>query len=142
MFIAPTNQTYTPNFCAYEKSFMIVKPDAVQRKLDGKIMEEIQDAGLVVLKQWSGVAPRSKMEGNYIQYREKPFFKAWIDFMISGNIKAMIVGGEDAIKKASGVKQKMRAQYAPGERRLNLLHASDDTEAAQKEIANFFDELI
>ncbi len=142
MFITPINQNYNPQFCKYEKTFMIIKPDAVKRNLGGRIMDEISDAGLQVLRQWDGTAPRAKMEGNYSQYRHKSFYPEWIDFMISGDIRALVVGGDDAIEKAASVKQRIRTEYAPGERRYNLLHSSDDEDAASREISNFFDELV
>lgn len=59
--------------------------------------------------------------------------------MVSGKIKAMVLGGEDAVARASTLKKSIRSQYAPGEKRFNLIHSSDDVESAKREIANFFD---
>ncbi len=51
----------------------------------------------------------------------------------------MVLGGEDAVARASTLKKSIRSQYAPGEKRFNLIHSSDDVESAKREIANFFD---
>ena len=139
MYITHINQHYNPNFQAYEKTFVIIKPDAVRRNLEGIILSKIKDTGLEVLDEWSGVAPRKMIEGNYIQYKEKPFFQEWVDFMMSGRLRAIVLGGDDAIDKASTLKKQLRSEYAPNEKRLNLIHCSDDVEKARKEIANFLD---
>ena len=139
MYITPLNQHYNPNFQAYEKTFVIIKPDAVRRNLEGIILSKIKDTGLEVLDEWSGVAPIEMIEGIYIQYKEKPFFQEWVDFMMSGRLRAIVLGGDDAIDKASTLKKQLRSEYAPNEKRLNLIHCSDDVEKARKEIANFLD---
>ncbi len=132
-------QNYNPYFQAYEKTFVMLKPDAIKRHLNNRIMEEIDHRGLSVLKEWNGVAPRDKMERNYTQHKNKSFFQDWIDFMVSGRIKALILGGDDAIEKVNLLKKFIRNEFAPGEKRYNLMHSSDDNEAAKREIANFFD---
>lgn len=139
MYISPINQNYNPNFQAYEKTFVIIKPDAVKRNLEIEILNKIKNSGLEILEEWSGVAPRKMVEGNYIQYKEKPFFQEWIDFMTSGRLRAIVLGGDDAIEKAGTIKKQVRSEYAPNEKRLNLIHCSDDVEEARKEIANFLD---
>ena len=139
MYIPPINQNYNQNFQAYEKTFVIIKPDAVRRNLESTILSKIKDAGLEVLEEWSGIAPRKMIEGNYIQYKEKPFFQEWVEFMMSGRLRAIVLGGDDAIDKASTIKKQVRSEYAPNEKRLNLIHCSDDIEEARKEIANFLD---
>ena len=139
MYISPTNQNYNPNFQAYEKTFVIIKPDAVKRNLEIEILNKIKNSGLEILEEWSGVAPRKMVEGNYIQYKEKPFFQEWIDFKMSGRLRAIVLGGDDAIEKAGTIKKQVRSEYAPNEKRLNLIHCSDDVDEARKEIANFLD---
>lgn len=139
MYITPINQNYNPNFQAYEKTFVIIKPDAVKRNLETTILSKIKESGLEVLDEWYGIAPRKMVEGNYIQYKEKPFFQEWIDFMMSGRLRAIVLGGDDAIDKACTIKKEIRNEYAPNEKRLNLIHCSDDVEEARKEIANFLD---
>lgn len=131
--------TYSPSFQAYEKTFMMLKPDAFERKLNQTIVEKIEANGLTILKEWEGIAPREKLEGNYAQYKGKSFFKDWIDFLKSGKIKAMLVGGDDAVSKATELKNKLRVTFDANNKRRNLIHSSDDVEAAKREIKNFFD---
>lgn len=139
MLITPISNHKSPYFGAYEKTFVMLKPDSFQRGLDGKIMDGIHAAGLSVLKQWSGVPPRAKMEANYAAHKEKSFFQDWIDYLVSGKIKAMVLGGDDAILKSNNLKKAIRAEFAPGEKRFNLIHSSDDATSAEQEIAKFFD---
>ena len=133
------NNYYKPSFQAYEKTFIMLKPDSFKRSLDGKIMESLKAKNLDVLKQWEGIAPREKLEGNYIQHKNKSFFKEWIDFLLSGKVRALLVGGEDAISEINNLKKSIRSSYAPGEKRFNLIHSSDDADNAKREIENFFD---
>lgn len=131
--------TYNPSFQAYEKTFMMLKPDSFERNLNKKIVETIEENGLTILKEWEGVAPKEKLEGNYAQYKEKSFFREWIDFLRSGKIKAMLVGGEDAVSKGLELKNKIRIDFDAVNKRRNLLHSSDDINSAEREIKNFFD---
>lgn len=133
------NSRYTPSFQAYEKTFVMLKPDSFNRKLDEIIMKRIAEKKLDVLKQWEGVAPRKKLEGNYIRHKDKSFFSEWIDFLQSGKIRALLIGGEDAIEAANALKKSVRQDLAPGQKRFNLIHSSDDTASAEREIHNFFD---
>ncbi len=71
MKITPNQASYRPCFTAYEKTFVMLKPDAINRHLDSKIMDEIKSSGLTVLTQWNGTPTRSKMEGNYITHKDK-----------------------------------------------------------------------
>lgn len=144
MYIPQINNNYNyPTFQAYEKTFVIIKPDAVRRNIEEVILDKIKNSGLEILDEWSGIAPRRMVEGNYIQYKEKPFFKEWIDFMTSGRLRAIVLGGDDAISRASKIKQEVRREYASSsEKRLNLIHSSDDIESARKEIANYLDTKI
>lgn len=130
---------YNPSFQAYEKTFMMLKPDSFKRNLDKTIMQKISENDLEIIQQWEGIAPRKKLEGNYSQYKNKSFFKEWIDFLQSGKIRALLVGGEDAISKINSLKKSIRNEFAPGERCFNLVHSSDDVNSAKKEITNFFD---
>lgn len=54
-------------------------------------------------------------------------------------MRALLVGGEDAVSEINSLKKAIRDEFAPGEKRFNLVHSSDDTASAKREIANFFD---
>lgn len=140
MNITPLKQDYyAPTFAAYQKTFVMIKPDAFERKLDNEIMSKINDSGMKVLQNWNGIPSKEKMEGNYIQYKQKSFFDAWLKYLTSGNIRAMVIGGEESISVINSLKKIIRQQYAPGEKRFNLIHSSDDVASAKREIENFFD---
>lgn len=126
------------SFKAYERTFMIIKPDAFERKLEKVIENTIIDKGLKIAESFEGIAPRAKMENNYIAKKDKSFFKEWMDFLTSGKLKAFIVEGDNAITKALDLKSEIRRIYAPNEKRYNLVHCSDDHTNATREIINFF----
>lgn len=129
---------YFGSFKAKEKTFMILKPDSFQRNLDKVIEAKILKNGLEIVDSFEGIVPRRKMEINYIEKKNKSFFKDWIDFLTSSKVKALIVEGDNAISKALQIKKEIREQYAPNEKRYNLLHCSDDMINARREIKNFF----
>ena len=62
-----------------------------------------------------------------------------MDFLTQGNVCAMVVEGEDTRNKMLELKKQIRAQYALGEKRENLIHSSDNIQSAEYEIGNFFD---
>lgn len=140
------NNFYTPkqniSFKGYEKTFMMIKPDAFYRNLDKLIEKNITASGLKISESFEGIAPRSKMENNYINKKNKSFFKEWMDFLTSGKIKALVVEGDNAISRALNLKKEIRNQYAPNEKRFNLIHCSDDIPNAKREIKNFFDKEV
>ena len=138
----PYHKFKTLTFKGYEKTFMMLKPDAFERKLDGIIEKNILESGLKISESFVGIAPRKKMENNYIAKKNKSFFNEWIDFLTSGKIRAIIVEGDNAIARALNLKKEIRNQYAPNEKRFNLIHCSDDLENAKREIKNFFDKEV
>ena len=137
-YINNKNNRNNLSFKAYERSFMIIKPDAFEKKLEKVIEKNIIDKGLKITESFEGIAPRVKMENNYIAKKHKSFFKEWMDFLTSGKLKAIVVEGDDAITKALDIKSEIRRLYAPNEKRYNLVHCSDDTTNATREIINFF----
>lgn len=126
------------SFTGYEKTLVIIKPDAFNRRADEMIFKKIQSQGVEILDTFEGILPRQKVEVNYTQHSDKSFFREWVDFMVSGKSKTISVGGEDAISKMQKVKKEVRIKYAPDEKRYNLMHTSDDSESAEREIANMF----
>ena len=128
------------NFTGYERTFVMLKPDAFKRNLDSVIMDKIkEDKSLIISKTWEGVAPRKKVEKNWESKRGKSFFKEWMDFMTSGKVRGMVVEGEDAVSKVLNLKIAIRNKFAKGQKRENLVHSSDTVQDAKREIGNFFD---
>jgi len=130
-----------------ERTFAIIKPDAVGRNLQGEILSRIQRAGFKIVAIKSMRLTKQEAGGFYAVHRERPFFGALIDFMSSGKIFAMVLEGEGAISKwrdTMGATDPKKA--APGTIRHDLgasignncTHGSDSPETAAFEIGYFF----
>ena len=130
-----------------ERTFCIIKPDAVARNLQGEILAMIQGAGLRVVAMKQIRMTRQQAEGFYAVHKERPFFNALVEFMTSGPVMIQVLEGEDAIAKnraLMGATDPKKAE--PGTIRAdfaesidaNAVHGSDAPETAAVEIAYFF----
>ncbi|MCS6936882.1 MAG: nucleoside-diphosphate kinase [Candidatus Bipolaricaulota bacterium] len=136
---------------ATERTFVMLKPDAVERRLMGELIRRIEQKNLNIIALKMMRIERKLAETHYGEHREKPFFRELVDFVTSGPIVAMIVEGPNAI---SVVRAMMGAtnpfNAAPGTIRgdfgldltKNLIHGSDSPESAKREIALFFGETL
>ena len=138
---------------AIERTFSIIKPDAVRRNLIGKILTKFEEAGLrpVALKKIK--MTRAQAEGFYAVHKERPFFGELVESMLSGPVVVQVLEGEGAILKnrevmgatnpANAAEGTIRKLYAVsvGE---NSVHGSDAPETAKEEIKFFFndDEIV
>ena len=132
---------------AIERTFSIVKPDAVAKNVIGQIYTRFEQAGLKVVAAKMKQLSRAEAEGFYAVHRERPFFNDLVEFMISGPVMLQVLEGEDAIAKnrevmgatnpADAEPGTIRAEFAEsvGE---NSVHGSDAPETAAEEIAYFF----
>ena len=138
---------------AVERSLILIKPDAVQRKLAGDILARIERRGFVLRVGKLILVDRSLGETHYAEHREKPFFGELVDFITSGPTLALVVEGEGVIstmRKTIGATNPADAE--PGSIRGdlassmpdNLVHGSDSPESAEREVALWFsdDELV
>ena len=132
---------------ALERTFVIIKPDAVGRGLQGEILSRIHKSGFRIVAIRSMRLTKDEAGGFYAVHRERPFFGELTDFMSSGKIIAMVLEAENAIAKwrdAMGVTDPKKA--APGTIRHdlgtsignNVTHGSDAPETAAFEIGYFF----
>ena len=136
-----------------ERTLVLLKPDAVQRGLVGKIIGRLEDRGLKIagLKLMRMDMPLARR--HYAEHVEKPFFPGMAEFMTSRPIVAMAIEGENAVeivRKTMGATNPRDA--APGTVRgdwavdigKNLIHGSDSPESAVRELEIFFgdDELF
>ena len=132
-----------------ERTFIMIKPDGVQRHLVGEIINRFEDKGftLVGLKMMS--VSRELAEKHYEVHQGKPFFSGLIDFITSAPVIAMVWEGESVVtasRNLIGATNPISA--APGSIRgdfgvsigRNLIHGSDAIETAQKEVSLWFDE--
>ena len=138
---------------AVERTLVLVKPDAVERRLAGEIVARLERRGLELRAARLVTVDLALAEEHYSEHREKPFFGELVRFITSAPTLALVVEGESAI---GVVRTTMGAtnptQAAPGTIRgdlalampNNLVHGSDSPESAQREIALWFaaDELV
>ena len=132
---------------AVERTFSIVKPDAVAKNAIGQILARFEAAGLKVIAARMMHLSRSQAEGFYAVHRERPFFKDLVVFMISGPVLVQVLQGDDAIVKnrdlmgatdpKKAAKGTIRADFAASID-ANAVHGSDAPETAHAEIAFFF----
>ena len=132
---------------ALERTLSIIKPDAVAKNVIGQIYARFEKAGLKIVAARMKQLSQREAEGFYAVHRERPFFKALVEFMISGPVIIQVLEGENAIsahrdlmgatdpkKAAAGT---IRAGFA-GSIAADAVHGSDAVETAQVEIAYFF----
>ena len=130
-----------------ETTLVIIKPDAVQRRLIGETIARFERRGLFLRAMKFTRLSRGLVERQYEVHRGKPFFEPLVNFMISGPVVLMAVSGQKAIAVVrSMLGATACADSAPGSlrgdlglsNRFNLVHASDSLEAAERELALFF----
>jgi nucleoside-diphosphate kinase len=132
---------------AVERTFSIVKPDAVAKNVIGEIYSRFERAGLRIVASKMIHLSREKAEGFYAEHKERPFFGALVDFMTSGPVMVQVLEGENAIKAnreimgatnpAEALRGTIRADYAVSVDE-NAAHGSDSPESAEREISYFF----
>ena len=131
------------------RTFSIIKPDATERNLTGKVNAVIEDAGLRIVGQKRIRMSRAQAETFYEVHKERPFFGELVDFMISAPVVVQVLEGDNAVARyreamgatnpaqaADGTIRKLYAQSV-GE---NSVHGSDSQDNAKIEIAQFFGE--
>jgi nucleoside-diphosphate kinase len=132
---------------AVERTLSILKPDALQSGVIGKIVAKFEEAGLKPVAMKMLHLTRQQAEGFYAVHRERPFFKSLVEYMTSGPVVVQVLEGENAVAKNREVMGATNpANAAPGTIRklfaksieANSVHGSDSPENAKTEIAFFF----
>ncbi|GKU81006.1 nucleoside-diphosphate kinase [Niallia sp. NCCP-28] len=132
-----------------ERTFLMVKPDGVQRNLIGKIIERFEQKGFQLIGAKFMHISTELAEKHYQEHVEKPFFTELVDFITSGPVFAMVWQGEEVIAKSRLMMGKTNPMEAmPGTIRgdfaavksKNVIHGSDGAESAAREIKLFFKE--
>ena len=134
---------------AVERTLSIVKPDGVRKNVIGEVYRRFETAGLRVVAARMRRLSQSEAEGFYSVHRERPFFKDLVAYMISGPVMVQVLEGDNAVAKnrdIMGATDPKKA--APGTIRAdlaesieqNVVHGSDSTENAAREVAYFFAE--
>ncbi|CAN5129721.1 nucleoside-diphosphate kinase [soil metagenome] len=136
-----------------ERTLVLVKPDAVQRRLAGDILSRFERRGLDVIAAKLVLVDVALAEEHYAEHREKPFFGELVEFITSAPTLALVLEGESAIKVVRTTMGSTNpVDSAPGTIRgdlalampNNLVHGSDSPESAEREIKLWFsdDELV
>ena len=132
---------------AMEKTYLMVKPDGVQRGLVGEIVSRFEKKGLKLVAAKLMIIPKEVAENHYGEHKGKPFFPSLISYITSGPVFAMVWEGENAVQVCRNMMGKTNPQdSAPGTIRgdyamvtgLNIIHGSDSVESAEREIKIFF----
>jgi nucleoside-diphosphate kinase len=130
-----------------ERTFSIIKPDAVAKNVIGEIVSRFEKNGLRVVASKMLQLSQEQAEGFYAVHKERPFFNDLVKFMISGPVVAQVLEGEDAVLKNRELMGATNPkEAAPGTIRAdfavsideNAVHGSDAPETAKEEIAYFF----
>jgi nucleoside-diphosphate kinase len=132
---------------AIERTLSILKPDALQSGVVGKIIAKFEEAGLKPVAMKMLQLTQKDAEGFYAVHRERPFFKSLVKYMTSGPVIVQVLEGENAVAKnrevmgatdpakaAEGTIRKLFAKSIEA----NSVHGSDSAENARMEIAFFF----
>lgn len=132
---------------ALERTFSIVKPDAVAKNLIGAIYGRFESAGLRIVASKMVHLSKERAEGFYAEHKERPFFNDLVAFMTSGPVMVQVLEGEDAIRKnreimgatnpAEALAGTLRADFADSIDE-NAVHGSDAPASAAREIEYFF----
>ncbi|OYZ24693.1 MAG: nucleoside-diphosphate kinase [Bdellovibrio sp. 28-41-41] len=133
---------------ALERTFSIIKPNAVKKNAIGDIVKHFEENGLRIAAMKLALLSKEKCELFYAEHKERPFFGELVSFMTSGPVVLMCLSGENAVLKnrdlmgATDPKKAnagtIRAKHGDniGE---NAVHGSDSIESAKRELAIFFD---
>lgn len=132
-----------------EKTFIMVKPDGVERGLVGEVMSRIERKGYKINKAKLFKPSKSLVEEHYTEHRERDFFGELVDYIEGENVMAMEVEGEDVIQVMRLlIGNKDPKSASPGTIRgdlssslsQNIVHGSDSIESAKRELELWFKE--
>ena len=130
-----------------ERTFALLKPDAIQRGLAGRIMSRFEQRGLKIVGLKLMRVSRSLAESYYAEHKGKPFYEPLMSYITSGPVVAMVLEGDGAVATVRKIMGKTNsAEAEPGTIRgdfaltigRNVIHGSDSPESAKREIGFFF----
>lgn len=130
-----------------ERTFLAIKPDAVQRGIIGKIISRLEEKGYKLIAMKFMLITKELAEKHYGEHKEKPFFNSLVSFITSGPIVAMVWEGKGIINTVRKIMGKtnpldadigtIRGDYAIDLER-NVVHGSDSIDSAKRETSLFF----
>ncbi len=130
-----------------QRTYIMIKPDAVTRGFVGRIVQRFEEVGLKFERLEYGLVTREQAAANYVEHQGKPFYDGLVDYITSGPVVKMVLRGPGAVavcRKLMGSTNP--ADAAPGTIRgdfglimdANVIHGSDSPESAEREIGVFF----
>lgn len=136
-----------------ERTYLMIKPDGVQRGLIGEILTRFEKKGLKIVGLKMLIIPRETAEKHYGEHQGKSFFAPLVDYITSGPVVALAVEGKDVITTARemmGATNPLKAAHGTIRATFgmdvgrNIIHGSDSPASAEREIGIFFhpDELV
>ena len=132
---------------AIQKTYTMIKPDGVRNGHIGEIVNRFERAGLTIEQMRLEMVTPEQAKANYAEHEGKPFYAGLIEYITSGPVVKMVVSGEGAVSKVRSLMGSTNpAEAAPGTIRgdfglsmdENVIHGSDSTESAEREIGVFF----
>lgn len=133
-----------------EKTLIVLKPDAVKRGLCGEILTRFEKRGFTISALKSLTVSKELAEKHYQEHAEKPFFPGLVEFITGAPSVAMVLEGQDAIalsRQMIGATNPLNADTGTirgdltNDKQFNLVHGSDSSDAATREIALWFPEI-
>lgn len=135
---------------AFERTFVMIKPDGVKRRLMGEIISRFENKGLYMAQCKVVIPTDETLRMHYAALSEKPFFNSLISYMKTGQVVPMVWEGENAVKIArdligatnplDAARGTVRGDYAMCVGR-NIIHGADSLESAKREISIWFGEV-
>jgi nucleoside-diphosphate kinase len=136
-----------------EKTFLMIKPDGVQRQMIGRIMTRFEEKGFQLIGAKLMQMTKEQAEYHYEEHVSRPFYGELVEFITSGPVFGMVWQGDQVVAHSRMMMGKTNPMDAdPGSIRsdyaihkgINIIHGSDSPESAEREIAHFFkpEELI
>ena len=132
-----------------ERTFAMVKPDGVQRGLVGEVVSRFEKRGVKVCALKMMKIPKELAERHYAEHKGKSFYDSLVSFITSGPVVCMVLEGDNAVTVVRAMMGKTNPQDAPigtirGDLAMhtskNIVHGSDSSESANREIALFFND--
>ena len=131
----------------FQRTFGIIKPDAVSKKVAGKIVDRIEESGLEIVAMKRMQLDSEMAKGFYAVHKERPFYADLVSFMTSGPVVALVMEGDGAISRWRDLMGPTNSEEAPAgtlrgdfgtDIERNAVHGSDAPETAKLEISYFF----
>lgn len=130
-----------------ERTLVLLKPDCVQRRLMGRVISRLEDKGLTIIALKMLRLTSEQVQRHYAEHLQQPFFPALEKFLTAAPVVVLIVEGPEVIRVLREMVGVTNGLRAPGgtirgdfssSQRLNVVHASDSPESAQREIDLYF----